>query len=384
MAVWLADGGAEHIILMGRNGPDDAADRQIDQLRDRGIVVEIACGDVADENGLPLEANSTRPPIRGVIHAAGVVDDAILSRVDASSLRRVIHPKAGGVLNIIRATEDTDLDFLALFSSASSILGSPGQAAYSAANAFLDGFAHLLHSEGRAAVSVNWGAWDGGGMASTVDERVTQGWAARGIGVLSVAEGIRALEFAIGSGLPQVAALPFDWQMFFDTIGDNDIPRFLSELGHIGTPATGSKATPNGNFRDSLSGFSDKQRLSVLTKKLRSEIAAVLGVDGNEIDIRAGLTEQGMDSLMAVELAGRVSRMLGFTLPTTFAFDYPTLGSLAAHLSDLLAPVAANDKDESATDEEITSPDFDDLTESELEAALRKEIDETGLTEEQE
>jgi len=384
MAAWLADGGAEHIILMGRNGPGDVAGRQIDQLRDRGIVVEIACGDVADEKGLPLEANSARPPIRGVIHAAGIVDDAILSRVDADRLRRVMHPKAGGVLNIIRATEDTDLDFLALFSSASSVLGSPGQAAYSAANAFLDGSAHLLRSEGRAAVSINWGAWDGGGMVSTLDERVTQGWAARGIGVLSVAEGIRALEFAIGSGLPQVAALPFDWQTFFDTIGGNDIPRFLSELGRIHTASTGSKTRSDSNFRDSLTGFSDKQRLSVLTKKLRSEIAAVLGVDGNEIEIRAGLTEQGMDSLMAVELAGRISRLLGFTLATTFAFDYPTLGNLAAHLSDLLAPVAANDKDESATDEEITSPDFDDLTESELEAALRKEIDETGLSEEQE
>jgi acyl transferase domain-containing protein/acyl carrier protein len=384
VAEWLVTQGAAHVILTGRSAPGKNAERVIQELRSRGASVEVSLGDIADEDGLPDGRDTGLPPVRGVIHAAGVVDDAIVQRVDSERLQRVLRPKTKGTANLVRATADTDLDFLVFFSSGSSILGSPGQIAYSAANAYLDGTAHHLRSLGRAAVSINWGAWQGDGMVARADARMSTEWAARGIGTLSHEDGMQALEAAIGIGRPQLAVLPIDWSKFFASTGAEAVPTLLSEL----RPDIAGAATETPDDRpslvDSLVGLSDKQRLTVITREVRKEVAAVLGVAVDEIEVRAGLTEQGMDSLMAVELAGRLGRLLGLTLATTFAFDHPTLGALAAYLDEQVRPdaPAANGSAEEINGQDTSDlGDLDDLSEQDLEAALRRELEQTEIME---
>lgn len=380
VADWLADRGARHVVLMGRNDPSPAATERLAALGSRGVTVEVVRGDVAHADDLAFLSDSQRPPLRGVIHAAGVVDDAMLAEVDADRLLNVMRPKGEGAANLARATADADLDLFVFFSSGSAILGSAGQAAYAGANAFLDAMAHRMHAEGRNAVSVNWGAWEGGGMAADINERVMQGWAQRGIGVLKPDAAFAALEQAIAACVPQVAVLAIDWDRFFASLPAQQVPALLTELAPKVAAATAAETT-DSSLRQELAALPPPQRQRLLLERMRNETAAVFGVEPDEVDLRAGLTEQGMDSLMAVELANRLGRLINVPLPSTFAFDYPTLGTLASHLLEQLFDAADDTPVTKAVDATSmqAEPDASELSDAELEDELRRELEQAGF-----
>ena len=365
MAAWLADHGASHLVLMGRSEPSAAAVRQMTDMQSRGVRVEVVRGDVACAADLEFLAQPGRPPLRGIIHAAGIVDDALLHMTDGDRARRVMRPKADGAWQLVRATAGADLDFIVFFSSGSAVLGSPGQTAYAGANAFLDGLAHRLRASGHRALSINWGAWKDGGMASRIDDRVAREWAARGIGMLSVADAFAAFEAALGSGLAQVAVLPIDWQRFLPALPLGKGPKLLAELAQEVQPRyTGSEPEPQASWRNASSGLPREEdggmhvvslaergqpslrkmllaqpageRLHALCLHLRKEAALVLRVE--DIDPDAGLSAQGMDSLMAVELSTRVGRILNVNLPScisssSFPPSGPSLSTCSSRLS---------------------------------------------------
>jgi len=385
IAEWLAVQGAGRIVLMGRSAPGAEAAGRIRALRERGADVEVVHGDIASASGLAFLSDPSRPPLRGVVHAAGIVDDAVLSRVDAGRMERALRPKADGALHLMARTADAALDFAVFFSSGSAVLGSPGQAAYAGANAFLDGLAHRLRSEGRVVTSINWGAWGGGGMASQVDERTTREWASRGVGVLDIASAMGMLEASLASGMAQVAALPIDWDRFIGALPAGTVPSLLSELSAVSASSTHDRPPSmdavSDDFRESLAAMPSRDRLPALTERLRKEAAAVLGAsDPDDLELNAGLMEQGMDSLMAVDLSGRLGRVFGVSLPSTFAFDHPTLNALARHLLGQLQPTV-DDVPESprATTVVANDANIDALSDDELEAALRRELDQAGF-----
>jgi NADPH:quinone reductase-like Zn-dependent oxidoreductase/acyl carrier protein len=379
VARWLVERGARYVVLAARSAPNDAAARAVAELRARGATIELVRGDVADPAAVSLGTQGA--PVRGIFHAAGVVDDVILARLDTARLLRVLRPKADGLHNLLRATTD-DLDMLVLFSSGSAVLGSPGQAAYAGANAFLDGSAHALRAAGRVATSVNWGAWAESGMAARVDERTAREWQARGIGMLTPDAGLRELEAAIGSGAAQTVALAIDWPKFLGALERR--PTLLEELGPQRSPEPSAAAGPS--LRIVLEQLSPKQRLEHLTRCMVDETAAVLGVGADDIVVRSGLTEQGMDSLMAVELANRLGRLAGVSLPSTFAFDHPTLAALAEHLlAQVLPPeagstgAARSSPKSVATGGDLSTGDLGALSATELEEELRRELDRAGF-----
>jgi NAD(P)-dependent dehydrogenase (short-subunit alcohol dehydrogenase family)/acyl carrier protein len=380
VAEWLAAEGAGHLTLLGRSAPSAEAEQRLSALRASGTTIEIVHGDVADPDMLAFLKGGTRPPLRGIVHAAGIVDDAALSRVDADRLARGLRPKADGAVNLVRATAGQGLDFVVLFSSGSALLGSPGQATYAAANAYLDGLAHRLAVDGVPAVSINWGAWAGRGMAANVDARTAQEWAERGVGMLTAEAGIALLEGAMSRGHAQVAALPLDWPTFVAAIPAAKRPALLAELGvDGGATAEAPTATGTVSIREWLSAQPASERMGALTERLRKEAAAVLGADDPaDLEPGAGLMEQGLDSLMAVDLSGRLGRLLGVSLPTTFAFEYPTLNALASHLLAEVIPTEAVRVDvaERADEREL---DVETLTDAELEAELRRELDQAGF-----
>jgi acyl transferase domain-containing protein/NADPH:quinone reductase-like Zn-dependent oxidoreductase/acyl carrier protein len=380
-AAWLAERGARQILLLGRSAPTPAASQRIDALRARGIEVDVRQADVSIADDLSFLGEWKGRPLRGVFHAAGILDDATLPGVDADRLQRLMRPKADGVLNISRATASSNLDLFVLYSSAAAVFGSPGQAAYAGANAFLDAFAHVLQSEGRAAVSVNWGAWRDGGMAAGVTEQVASDWEARGIGALSTSEAFSLLEAAAGSGLPQLVAHKTDWTRYFSALGSARAPALLADLAPSRTSSGPVQVVSvRAALVASLGKLPRKQQLRVLSERLRDEAAKVLGMDAEDLELRDGLTEQGMDSLMAVELANRLCRMFEVSLPTTFAFDYPTLGALATHLLQQILPESNGlPASRTAADATTTAEDLSEMTESELETELRRELDQAGF-----
>lgn len=380
VARWLAERGARYIVLVGRSKPGDAAAQAVAELEERGITVTIVQGDIADPAVLEKGLRSQPYPLRGAVHAAGVLQDAMLGQVDAARLLDCLQPKLAGLDSIDRATQDVALDFLALFSSASAILGSPGQAAYASANACLDGAATHLRATGRNAVSINWGAWAETGMAANVSDRVADDWAAMGIGRISTDEGLAALEQAIGGGRAGLAVMPMDWSLFLARALDGPVPGFLSELdSRRAAPVAGDGPAESG-LLDTLRNLPARQRRTTLIRRLRAEIAAVLNVPENEVDAAAGLTDQGMDSLMAVEVAKRLGRLLQIALPTTFVFDTPTVNALADYITAELWPDKAAADDSTATaDDDAISDAVENLSDDEVQAALLAELDDAGL-----
>ena len=169
----LAAGGATHLALLGRRAPSEPAEQAITELREAGVAVTVFAGDVADAElveTVVADIRATMGPLRGVIHAAGVLDDGTLRNLDWPRFEAVLRPKVAGAWNLHRATLADPLDVFVLYSSAAALLGASGQANYVAANAFLDALAHHRRAIGRPALSINWGAWDEAGMAARLDD----------------------------------------------------------------------------------------------------------------------------------------------------------------------------------------------------------------------
>jgi len=389
MAEGLADRGARALALMSRSAPSEAAAARIAALRERGVDVRVVAGDVTRAEDVRRVTTPDLPPLRGVVHAAGVAHDASLARHDTDRLRRVLAPKADGIEEVLRALDEAGLDpdFLLLFSSGSALLGSPGQAAYAGANAYLDAVARRLHAEGRSATSIGWGAWEGDGMAAGVDERTARRWADRGIRSFTPHEALSTLDDAVASGLPWLAALPMDWPRFFASL--DHLPPLLSRLS--AGPGRGRGATAGADapgvaeaFVDELDPLPPLQRSRMLRGRLAAEVAAVLGMaDPAELEPKRGFAEQGMDSLMAVELAGRIGALCAIDLPSTFLFDQPTLDALTTFLLEELerdGRIGASAVRGAAAEESAEEPvdamaaELEGMSEEELAAELDREL----------
>lgn len=379
-AEWLADRGARHLLLQGRSEPSAEARERIAALVARGVSVRLIRGDVAD--GLPASIGG-EPPLRGIVHCAGVTDDALLDQHDPDRFRRVLHPKLGGLDAMLRDPRSERLDHLVSFSSGSGLMGAPGQAAYAAANSGLDGWALQRRRDGRAGLAVDWGAWAGEGMAARTTERTRAQWAEQGVGMLEADQAFAALDAAVAAECTRVAVLPMDWAR----LGSHaDLSPFFDEVVTRGAAADqGGEAQPEASSAaDELRALPAPERPGALVALLRKEAAAVLGLDSpRELDARLGFQEQGMDSLMSVELAGRLSRRIGIELPSTFAFDHPTLQALAEYIGGVLFgdddAAGADEQESSATGDEDWESSLEGLSEDELELMLRRELDDVDL-----
>ncbi|OBH16421.1 beta-ketoacyl synthase [Mycolicibacter sinensis] len=330
VAGWLVERGARHLVLMGRSAPSATAEATLDGLRAAGAQVTVVQGDVtkADDVAAVLAAiGASMPPLRGVVHAAGTVDDAILARLDAPKLREVMAPKVQGAWNLHTLTADAQLDFFVLFSSAASVLGSPGAANYGAANAFLDALAWHRRAAGQPALSVNFGPWAGLGMFTNSElHRHFSHYGVEGMPAQDYFAALANLLAGSGGGAPQVMVLDIDWARWRPSAQSP----LLRDLQVSDGPA--EAATGSGLF-EAVQAADPQERQRLLETYLRDLVAGKLGLAPAVLDVAAPLNSLGVDSLITLELRIQVERELGVVVPVARLLDGPSVVSLSGWLS---------------------------------------------------
>ncbi|WP_410619057.1 SDR family NAD(P)-dependent oxidoreductase [Amycolatopsis sp. cmx-8-4] len=322
--------GVRRLLLTSRRGPDapGAAELAAD-LRGLGAEVTVAACDVADRAA--LAALLAEHPVTAVVHAAGVLDDGVLSTLTADRLDAVLRPKADAALNLHELTED--LDAFVLFSSAAGVFGNAGQGNYAAANAFLDALAAHRRAQGLAATSLAWGLWDDGMIDGADVGRLGRG----GVAPLSTEDGLALLDADAGRAL----VVPIRLDLAGIRAG-GDIPPLLRGLIRTTVRRTAAAGPTGSPLARKLAATPEADREALVLATLRTQIAAVLGHAAVEdVDVTRTFGDLGFDSLTAVELRNRLGVATGLRLPATLIFDYPTPAALAGQLrTDLLGEVA--------------------------------------------
>ncbi|MFL6000084.1 MAG: beta-ketoacyl synthase N-terminal-like domain-containing protein [Streptomyces sp.] len=339
VATWLAGRGARRLVLAGRtalpprsqwHSVSDPATRQrvdsVQMLEGLGVTVRTVAVDVADREALAAALDPEAlglPPIRGVVHAAGVLDNRMAVDVDEASLAAVLRPKAAGALALHELFPAGVLDFMVLFSSCGQLLGLPGQASYGSANAFLDALAWHRAALGDSTLSVAWTSWRGLGM-STSSELIDIELAARGTGDISAAEAFRSWEFASRYHLSYAAAM-----RILPPEPGAERPRLLAEL------AVPDADTP-GQAETEWAALAPEELRSYLVDEVRSQVAGELKFDPDTFDVRRPLMEMGLDSVMTVVIRRRLEKIFRLSLPSTLLWDRPTVAAIGEFLFELL------------------------------------------------
>jgi FkbH-like protein len=320
----LAGLGARHLAVLGRSAPAAAAAEWLHTMDSRGITVHVLRGDVADQESLAAALDTLRraaPPIGGVVHAAGVLDDATLTNVTPEQIARVLAPKVLGTALLTELIPEAD--FLVLFSSAASLIGSPGQSAYSAANAFLDAWAHHLTAAGRPALSLDWGAWSDIGMAAATQDRAA-GIRRLGVGEFSPEQGADLFARLLGSSRPQLAPVVLD----LTRLGQQ--PELLATRPMLAdlAIASGQPSVPREMAGQIRAATTISQRRELLVTYLRTAIATITAADSADITATTPLKSLDLDSLMRVTLNNTIARDLAVALPGQAALVAPDISSL--------------------------------------------------------
>lgn len=343
IAGFLAAHGARQLVLTGRRAAGDAAQRRIDALREQhGCEVRVVAADVADPHDvarLLATVQAELPPLAGIVHAAGENNMTPLSSLDNTEVDRVFSGKVWGAWYLSEAIADLKLDFFLSTSSISSVWGSYGQSAYSAANAFLDGLTWRLREQGIPGVSVNFGPWSAGMADPDARAQLER----RGIRTLSPSDalaGMADVVLAAGSTGPAAAVVArIDWARFLPIYLQAGRRALLAEVAGEVPESVSAASTASGSTRlvEQLTAAPVQQRKKLVLEHLRNTVAEVTRIDASEIREEAGFFDLGMDSLMAVELRRQLEQAVGKELPATLAMDFPRLSDVADYLlSDVL------------------------------------------------
>ncbi|MFE1763684.1 SDR family NAD(P)-dependent oxidoreductase [Streptomyces angustmyceticus] len=340
--------GVRHLLLVGRRGADAPGAAQLAaELREMGARVTLAACDAADRAAL-ADLLATLPqahPLGAVVHAAGVLDDGVISSLTPERIATVLRPKADAAVNLDRLTRDLDLSAFVLFSSAAATFGGPGQGNYAAGNAFLEALAHRRRAEGRPALALGWGMWaERSEMSARLDDADRRRMDRGGIGVLSTEAALALFDRCLGQDRAVPVPVPLDVAAI-----RRSGPAVASLLrGLAGRPArrtAAPAAAPGGHpaspAADTLAGLAPEERHAHVLDLVRTEIAAVLGhTSAGRVDADRAFGDLGLDSLTSLELRNALGRRTGLRLPATLVFDHPTPSAVAAYLlAELLGDV---------------------------------------------
>ncbi|MFE6396912.1 type I polyketide synthase, partial [Streptomyces sp. NPDC057838] len=337
VARWAVEHGARELVLTSRRGPGaPGADALRADLARLGAKVTVVACDTGDRDAVArlLAAH----PVDAVVHAAGVLDDDVITDCTPDRLAAVLRAKADAADHLDALTRDSDLSAFVVFSSIAGVWGSGGQAAYAAANAHLDALVERRRARGLPGTAVAWGPWDGTGMAA--DPRAQETLRRRGLRPLDPDAALTALGRALAARDTAVVVADVDWARFAPAFTTGRPSPLLADLPEAAAPATsgpatGSAATAGGALRDRLDPLPAEERDAVLLELVRRRAAVALGhADPAAVAEGRAFRDMGFDSLTAVELRDDLTAETGVALPTTLVFDHPTPAAVAAHLRE--------------------------------------------------
>ncbi|MEV0669429.1 type I polyketide synthase [Mycobacterium sp. NPDC050441] len=353
-ASYLAQLGAGDIVLTSRRAPDADAQKLIEEITDRYKTrIHVFTADVGDEAEVAKLLERIRaelPPLAGVAHLAGVLDDALLGQQSLERFRTTLAPKAFGAGHLDRLTKDDELDFFIVSSSVSSLFGSPGQSNYATANALLDGLIAQRRAQGLPATGINFGPWGQGGMASS--EAATANISAQGLIPLDPSAALAALAEVVANGTGQAAVIKANWQRAAKVLGSSRPP-----ILDLVLPSAVGEIVGDSEVLKQLLEIPVPQRAGFVTEFLQKEVQNFLRL-ASPPAATSRFLDLGTDSLMAIELRNRLHTQFGgkFTLNATAVFDYPTIGGLAEYLVGQLPDAESSESAESPQQEEPQQP----------------------------
>jgi acyl transferase domain-containing protein/surfactin synthase thioesterase subunit/acyl carrier protein len=344
VASWLVAQGARYLVLIGRNQPSMVAQECVQELEQAGARIVVFQADVTETQQIDeilTEISSLLPPLKGIVHAAGILEDGMLVQQEWSSFDRVLAPKVDGAWNLHQLTQSQPLDFFVLFSSVSTLLGTPGQGNYAAANAFLDALAHYRLSQGLPALSINWGPWDEAGMAASLNDHNRQRMRSQGIGMISPAQGLEIFGFLLGQPLAQVGVLSVKWPKILRQLTPGLEPSLLIDFAkeeRSSMRAMPTSAPQQSLLLKQLAEASAEKQGELLVAYVCEQIARILHQDlAQPLDPYQPLDELGFDSLMTSELKGKLEAELGISIPVVVLLQNPSVVGLTEYLSKVLS-----------------------------------------------
>jgi phthiocerol/phenolphthiocerol synthesis type-I polyketide synthase C len=317
-ARWLAERGVGHVVLLGRRGVrTPGAVQAVGTLKAAGAQVTVAACDITCRDAVAKvldEIRRSSPPLKGVLHAAAVIEDGLLENLDAEQLNRVLAPKLTGAWNLHELTKDMPLDYFVLYSSVTTFLGNPGQGNYVAANTALENLAALRRSAGLPATCIAWGPISDSGYLARNTE-IRDSLASRlGAAPLRAGQVLALLDRLLASPRATVAAADFDWARLSRLLPSREASRFQPLRDMLG--ASADAAFAGEDIRNLIAGQSPGSVKAIVQSVIAHEVAVILGTDAGRIELGRNLHDLGMDSLMGVELAVALEAHFGISLPT--------------------------------------------------------------------
>ncbi len=365
----MIDQGARSLVLCGRSPPNIAALDVLAEFEAKGARCTTIAVDVADSAQVSAMLDRIRhelPPLAGIVHAAGILDNGLITQMDERQFRSVMPAKVDGAWNLHIASTSDALDFFVMFSSLASIIGSPGQSNYAAANAFLEALAEQRRLDGRVGLAIGWGPWADVGMAADVHnlQRLEQ----HGMGMVSVEKGLDLLEELILEGSAGVVgALPMNWTVWGRTRAQAARTAYFAGL----VPASAVVVSNVGKITAaSLAGKEAETQVEMLQAAVLRALCQSMMLDADSVELNVPLTAIGLDSIVALELKDRIESAIDVTVRTSALIGGKSIRALAIHFRDELTGVAASANSESQNRDAELLDGLEELTQDEIESML--------------
>lgn len=352
-AEWLVEKGTRNLVLISRSGPvSEEARDVIAKLERGGVAIHAAACDVTDQAALSAlleEIAGSLPPLKGVLHAAMVIDDGLVRSMDQNQIRGVLAPKILGALHLHELTRAMALDYFILYSSGTTLFGNPGQGNYVAANTWLESLAAFRQAVGLPVTCIGWGAIDDVGFLARNTEIKEALTSRMGGAALNSAVALAALESLLLANCSGLGVLKLDWKALSRFLPRADTPKF-SELARLSSDGAAREET-GPDIQRLLADLSESEIQAMVAGMLKQEVGEVLRIAPEKIREDRLLHDMGLDSLMGVELAVALESRFGVKLPIMALSDSPTITKLAQRL--VLQLRGAQDAPEAGSGQEI-------------------------------
>lgn len=339
-ATALIEKGAKSILLMGRSSLSKKAEELKKQVEKDGVQIAFVKGDVCDRESMKQAVKAIKdakyPELKGIIHAAGILQDGMISESSWSDFRNVLAPKVAGAWNVYQETKDYSLDFFIMTSSITSILGNMGQSSYAAANYFMNTFATWLQKQGVKGYAMCWGPWEDGGMASADNKDATANMDGLGIHKFATEDGKQLILDFMDKPYTCLFLADIQWNKLAEGLMGKGKQEMLSELVTRDKNADSSEAAGQAlanAFYEELKNMNPEEREATLVAELQRRCGEILGFDSSSVmSSELSLREQGADSLMLFQIRTCISKLLNIELDIAVLYNYVSIDALAHYL----------------------------------------------------